>query len=183
MINKRTYFLLGICFLLSACAGRIVNYSAYVPVNLNSKIAVIPFSNYTETPLAGERAMSITAATLESGGFAHVVIYQQRDNSNTLLPGMSKSVSQKVLLQWASRTGSRYLMTGSVNEWTYKVGLDGEPAVGLSLQLIDLRTKRIVWTAVGSQSGFSRMAVSTVAQELINTMLKRLFKSGGKHAR
>ena len=160
-----------------ACTGGVVNYSTYIPVNLNAKIAVIPFSNYTETPLAGERAMSITAATLESRGLINIVVYQNHDEHNALLPGMSKIKSQNALLQWASKTGARYAVTGAVNEWSYKVGLDGEPVVGISLQLIELSSKRIVWTAVGSESGGSRIAVSTVAQELINTMLNRLFKS------
>ena len=80
-------------------------------------------------------------------------------------------------MQWAQSTGAHYAMTGSINEWNYKVGLDGEPVVGISLQLIDLASKRIVWTAVGSKSGGSRIAVSTVAQQLINTMLNQLFKS------
>ena len=177
MIKKRELFIGFICLALSACTGSIVNYSPYVPVNVNAKIAVIPFSNYTETPLAGERAMSITAATLESRGLINIVVYQNHEKNNVLLPGMNTLKSQKALLQWAQSTGAHYAMTGSINEWTYKVGLDGEPVVGISLQLIDLASKRIVWTAVGSKSGGSRIAVSTVAQQLINTMLNQLFKS------
>ena len=183
MIKKRIFFLLFLCLFLGACTGSIINHSTFFPVNLSSKIAIIPFSNYTETPLAGDRAMSITAATLESGGACRVIVYHPQRQNNGLLPDLGKQESRHALLQWAKDKGARYVMTGSVNEWTYKVGLDGEPVVGLSLQLIELSTNRIVWTAVGSKSGGSRIAVSTVAQVLINALLDSLFKSGGFHAR
>ena len=166
---------------MTGCTIGVVNTSSPAPVYLNSKIAVIPFSNYTETPLAGERAMSITAAILETRGISNLVVYQSQDGNNVLLPGMSQTKSRLALLQWARSTGARYAMTGSVNEWTYKVGLDGEPVVGLSIQLIDLSSKRIVWTAVGGVSGGSRIAVSTVAQKLINSLLDGLLKSSRSH--
>lgn len=174
MIKKLKTLLFFLTIFVNGCTGGLVNYSSCAHVNLSSKIATIPFSNHTETPLAGERAMSITAALLESRGICNLVVYQNRYQGKILFPGMNKIDSQEELLQWARRTGARYAMTGSVNEWSYKVGLDGEPVVGVSLQLFDLYTGKIVWTAVGSRSGGSRIAVSTVAQELINTMLDGL---------
>ena len=181
MIHIRNFLLLSVCLCLAACSSTVVNYSSFRPIDHQAKIAVIPFSNYTETPLAGERAMSITAATIESNGFFNVLVYQKEDKNNAILLDMSKNVSRNKMLEWARKTGARYAMTGSVNEWTYKVGLDGEPAIGVSLQLIELSSQRIVWTAVGSRSGNPRMALSTVAQQLINTMLDKLLKSGVRH--
>lgn len=178
MIRKWRYLLFCLCLSLTACTETVVNNSPIFPVDLRAKIAVIPFVNNTETPLAGERAMSIAAAMIESRGICHVVVYRQRHQNKALFPGMSQSNSQGALLKWARSTHARYALTGSVNEWTYKVGLDGEPVVGLSIQLIELSTGRIVWTAVGSKSGGSRIAVSTVAQKLLNAMLNGLFSSG-----
>ena len=186
MIKKRIYWVLSsffLCLVITGCTIGVINTSSPVPVYLNSKMAVIPFSNYTETPLAGERAMSITAAVLETRGLSNLAVYQNQGsaNNNVLLPGMSQTKSRQALLQWARSTGARYAMTGSVNEWTYKVGLDGEPVVGLSLQLIELSSKHIVWTSVGGVSGGSRIAVSTVAQKLINALLDGLLKSTRSH--
>jgi hypothetical protein len=65
-----------------------------------------------------------------------------------------------------------YALTGAVDEWRYKVGIDGEPAVGLTLQIINLTDgDRVVWSAAGSKSGWSREALSAVAQKLIKDML------------
>lgn len=164
--------LLFISMGIASCTGSILQHSPPVLIHPEAKIAVIPFSNYTETPLAGERAMSISAAGLQSLGRRHITVYQNRMQGKILFPGMNQVESQKALLQWARQNHARYVLTGSVNEWSYKVGLDGEPVVGLEMQLIDLASGRTVWTAVASKSGGSRIAVSTVAQQVINSMLQ-----------
>ena len=40
-----------------------------------------------------------------------------------------------------------------------------------TLQIIDLDHDTVIWSGVGSQSGWSREAVSAVAQKLIKTIL------------
>lgn len=179
MIKKWKFLLLFLSILiLSACTATVVNYGSCSRVNLYQRVAVIPFSNHTEIPLAGERAMSITAALLESRGICNMVVYQNEHHGKILFPGMNKVESEERLMNWARNSGARYVLTGSVNEWAYKVGLDGEPVVGVSLQIIDLETGHIVWTAVGSESGGSRVAVTTVGQRLINQLLNGLFCKG-----
>ena len=138
MIKKGKLLGLVLCMVLMACTETVVNYSHVFPVNLSAKIAVIPFVNNTETPLVGERTMAIAAAIIESRGICHVTTYRDRHQSKALFPGMSKANSQVALLHWAQSRHARYALTGSVNEWSYKAGLDGEPVVGISLQLIEL---------------------------------------------
>jgi hypothetical protein len=62
-------------------------------------------------------------------------------------------------------------MTGTVNEWRYKVGMDGEPVVGVTLQVVELPGGRVVWSATGAKSGWSRDSVSAVAQQVIDKLL------------
>ena len=181
MIKGCRFSLLLILVMMSACTTKIVNYSACGKVNFYSKTAVVPFTNNTETPLAGERAMSITAAVLESKGIYNLAVYKNEQQGRVLFPGMNQIQSEKKLMDWARSHHARYILTGSVNEWTYKVGLDGEPVVGISMQVIDLSSGQIVWTAVGSQSGYSGTAVSTVGQKLINQLIGGAFCGGNKH--
>jgi len=77
-------------------------------------------------------------------------------------------------LAWARAAGVRYALTGSVTEWRYRVGVDGEPAVGLSLRVIDLADGRTVWSATGARSGWSREALSAVAQKLARDLVAPL---------
>ena len=61
-----------------------------------------------------------------------------------------------------------------MDEWRYKVGIDGEPAIGVTLKVIDLTDGRVVWTASGAKSGWSRQALSAVAQGVLKDMLSGL---------
>ena len=72
---------------------------------------------------------------------------------------------------WAKQQGVRYALTGNVDEWRYKVGIDGEPAVGITLQLLDVQSGAVVWSGVAAGTGWSRDGLSAVAQKLIKEML------------
>ena len=54
------------------------------------------------------------------------------------------------------------------------MGVDGEPAVGLTLQLKDVSSGKVVWSASGGKSGWSREALSAVAQKLTRDLLSTL---------
>ena len=65
----------------------------------------------------------------------------------------------------------RYALLGAVDEWRYKVGVDGEPAAGVTLRIIDVASGDTLWTGAGGKSGWSREALSAVAQKLIRDLL------------
>ncbi|MDU7588518.1 MAG: penicillin-binding protein activator LpoB, partial [Acidovorax sp.] len=75
-------------------------------------------------------------------------------------------------LAWAREQGVRYALAGTVDEWRYKVGVDGEPAAGITLQIIDVQSGDILWSGAGGKSGWSREALSAVAQKLIRELLQ-----------
>jgi TolB-like protein len=80
-------------------------------------------------------------------------------------------------LEWARGERARYALTGTVDEWRYKVGVDGEPAVGITLQVIEVQSGNVIWSAAGSRTGWSRDAVSAVAQKLLRQLLSPLGRS------
>ena len=61
-----------------------------------------------------------------------------------------------------------------MEEWRYKTGVDGEPVVGLTLELIDVQSGQVVWSATGARSGWSRSSLSSVATSLIGSVLAPL---------
>ncbi|MGL4574876.1 MAG: hypothetical protein ACRCV9_08820, partial [Burkholderiaceae bacterium] len=67
---------------------------------------------------------------------------------------------------WAKQQGIRYVVLAEVNEWRYKVGVDGEPAVGLVLHIKDLYTAQTVFSASAARAGSSREALAALAQKL-----------------
>jgi hypothetical protein len=77
-------------------------------------------------------------------------------------------------LRWANQQNLRYAVTGSVDEWRYKSGLDGEPAVGITLNIVDLQTQEVIWTSTGARSGWGREGVAMAARTLLSDLLDDL---------
>ncbi len=177
-VQKRNYcftlFCILLASLLSSCTSMQVNHSQPICLNTCQKIVVLPFTNMTETPQADERAASMTADLLRTKGMRNVVTYPNKSKPASLIPGVKMPIQRARLLAFARRQSADYAMRGDVTEWNYKVGLDGEPAVGLNLEVIDVYSGQVIWSAVGSESGGSRSALSEVALNLINSMLKSI---------
>jgi TolB-like protein len=132
--------------------------------------ALLPFANHTETPQAGLRAEAIAANLLRGHGLPRLQTYPAGLAAETLLEPTDHKLGEKAVA-WAREQGVRYAVSGEVNEWRYKVGIDGEPAVGLTMQVLDLNDGRVVYSAAGGKSGWSREALSAVAQKLMKDMV------------
>jgi hypothetical protein len=139
-------------------------------IERQAKWVMLPIMNHTEVPQAGLRAEAITEALLRSGGVNDLTRYPATLNPDTLF----EPAERKVLVEadnWARSQGARYAIYGAVDEWRYKVGIDGEPAVGVALHIMDLQSGSVVWSGVGGKSGWSRESLSGVAQKLIRQLL------------
>jgi TolB-like protein len=171
---KRKNYMVGVLIVLSSlvgCTSMQVNHTAPVSMAPSTKVAVIPFTNMTETPQAEGRAAAISASLLRTKGYT-VVAYPEK--AGNIIPGVAPLTPKHQSLAWAREHHALYALTGTVTEWRYIVGLDGEPVVGVALELIRVKDGHTVWTSVGSKSDGSRVALSTTAQRLIDTMLVSL---------
>lgn len=164
---------LVLCLWLSACAVVNISDSGKTALSRNARWVMLPVLNHTETPQAGLRAETILVPLLHQQGLEKLATYPASMGRESLLLG-NEQASQEEARRWAKEQGFRYAVTGSVDEWRYKVGVDGEPAVGMNLLVWDLNSDKIVWSAVGGKSGYSREAVSAVAQKLARDLLRRL---------
>ncbi|MGD9107695.1 MAG: penicillin-binding protein activator LpoB [Gammaproteobacteria bacterium] len=175
-MKKLRYFLIMmISVLLVSCATTTITGSQKIPlVHVGVNWGVIPMVNNTQTPQAGEKAATITAGILRATNIRKVIIYKQRVSCSKILACPQQQPSMYKVRTWARMNHIRYVMMGTVNEWRYKVGLDGEPAVSVDLNLIDMRTGKIIWNAVGSKVGGSRGSLGVIAHQLIAEMLYNL---------
>ena len=164
---KKFIFLFISVFIFSCSSVYNVQHSK---IKKEDSFVVIPFKNNTETPLAGLRASSIVKGVLGSRG------YNIRDIFTDIPERDLTDREIKSLLQESKNKGIRYAVVGDVNEWRYKTGIDGEPAVSLSMRIIDLETGKIVWVATGSKSGWGHQSLGVVAQDLINDILDKVNK-------
>ncbi|OIQ91381.1 hypothetical protein GALL_267150 [mine drainage metagenome] len=156
--------------MLASCAVMDQNHNSK-PLERDAKWALLPVVNHTDVPQAGLRAEALVDVLLRARGVANLRSYPPALNQDSLFEPAERKVVIDAM-NWAREQGVRYAVTGTVEEWHYKVGVDGEPAVGMTLQIIDLKDgDRVVWSSAGSKSGWSRDALSAVAQELIRKML------------
>lgn len=155
--------------LLAGCAG---TSSITGDPALSGKAAwvLLPIVNNTETPQAGLSAEALVEHQLRARGVQELQRYPATLARDSLFEPAERKQAEEAL-QWARAQGARYAITGSVEEWRYKVGLDGDPVVGLSLRVIDLPSGRVVWSASGSRSGWFREGVSSVALKLVGQLI------------
>ena len=152
---------------LSGCAvtDRVHDRSA----SPEARWAVLTLENTTTTPMAGARAEAVARALLHTLGVKEVV--RPPAPARDALFDPAPAADTEAAIHWARSAGVRYLLTGTVDEWQYKVGVDGEPAVGLALHIIDVDDGSTVWTGVGARTGWGRDSLAAVAQTLIKSLL------------
>jgi TolB-like protein len=156
----RVYFAALVLFLIAGCA-RVVNQTPTLPIKGES-YAILPFENYTDTPYAGYRVESILEGVLASKGYnliPRVWSIKEREPTEEEIEKLKES---------AVKNGARYIVYGSVNEFRYKTGLDGEPAVSITVSVYDVKENKVVKNVAVSGSGWVHESLGTLTQKLLN---------------
>jgi hypothetical protein len=169
----KKWLLYGIALCALAGCTVVDKVRGSAPPDLGARWVLLPIANHTETPQAGLRTEAIAEAVLRSLGVRNLERYPAALSADSLLDPAERKLAEQALA-WAKGREARYAVSGSVEEWRYKVGVDGEPAVGMSLTVTDLSTGAVVYSAAGGKSGWSREALSAVAQKLLRDLLADL---------
>ena len=130
----------ALAVLLSACS--VVDRAPAPKLEAGARWVVLPFANATETPFAGQRAEAISEGLLRTLGVADVQRYPAQLASDNLFENGAPKDADKAL-DWARGQNARYAVTGTVDEWRYKVGVDGEPAVGVAVVVANAVVMRL----------------------------------------
>jgi len=161
---------MGTLSLLAACST--LDQGKPPQLERQASWVVLPFANHTETPLAGQRAEAIAQALLSTQGAGTNVRRAPASTQQEALFNAGDNQQMQAALAWAREQKLRYALAGSVEEWRYKVGVDGEPAAGITLHILDVATGETLWSGSGGQSGWSREALSAVAHKLMRKLLQ-----------
>lgn len=158
---------------IAGCATVQINTSAAPHPDTQAVWCVLTPINNTSTPYAGGRVQQQLAALLGARGLKHVLVAPAPGDGGPLPLGEGAK-DQQLQIAWARHHGARYALLGSVAEWHYKIGLDGQPAVGFTLQLTDLRSDQTLWSGAASASGGSREGLAVLSERTLAGLLKRL---------
>ena len=157
--------------LVTACGT--VRQTGAPSLSSSDKIAVASIANFTETPDAGLSAGSIAVNVLRQNGIADVRVAPEDARRNAMFDTSART-NGDASLSWARAQQARYVLSGAVEEWRYKTGVDGEPVVGVTFELTDVSSGKVVWSGTGSRSGWSRSGLANVANTLIGKVLAPL---------
>ncbi|WP_053062461.1 hypothetical protein [Photobacterium aquae] len=163
-------FLLISAITLAACSSYQVPDSP--TFSAGKTWAVMPMENHSSTPLAAEKVEQILRAQLYAKGI-NAVRYPAIP-ANDLQTILDSAAKQKKAQAWLASQPIDYVITGSVEEWHYKSGLDGEPAVGITLEVKSAKSGQTYWQASGSRGGWGRESVSGTGHIVIEELLDGL---------
>lgn len=142
-------------------------------LHANARWALLPVANHSETPQAGERVEAVLETLLRRAGVQLLEMYPPAKQDETHLLVDDRQRYEEALL-WARGQQFHYAVSGSVEEWRYKNGVDGEPAVGLTVKISEVPTGRVLWSASGTRTGSGSDNASGTALVLLQTLTREL---------
>jgi len=154
--------------LFTACSSMQIQKTTPFKPSPQKQIAVVPFYNYTQTPLAGYSAASMANVILKSHGY-RVTAQQLHPDAKAELE--ENSQSRASLVSSLKQKGFDYMLGGEVTEWRYKTGIDAEPVVGLTVRLMDLKSGKTLYSGTGSKTALGSASLSGTAQKILDEIL------------
>ncbi|HDZ57382.1 MAG TPA: penicillin-binding protein activator LpoB [Pseudomonas xinjiangensis] len=137
----------------------------------DARWGLVPLVNYSQTPQAGERSEQILLSALSAKGLRPRVYPFVQQGDMVLMDDRERLASA---MDWARQEELEYVISGSVEEWQYKNGLDGEPAVGISLRILDPASGQVLWSNSGARAGWSRESLAGTAQQVLDQLVDEL---------
>jgi len=144
-----------------------------ISVSANQSWVLLPINNLSTTPRAGENTQALVETHLRARGVGALQTYVIPEGVS-LVSLLDADLQQAKAVTWGKANGIRYGVTGTIHEWHYKSGPDKEPAVGLSLKLIDLTNEKVIWQATTAKTGWGYSNLSSIADKVVNRLLNHV---------
>ncbi len=125
------------------------------------RVVLLPFDNATSDPAAARALRDFTASALAERGLR----FRQTEESLLISARKSAAGESGLYPELARLTGARYFITGSVHEYRYMADLEGSPAVGFSLRLVDARDGRTLWLGTAANTGYGWQSLSELCAD------------------
>jgi len=78
----------------------------------------------------------------------------------------------------ARSVNATHILIGTVHEYRYKTDLDGDPAVGITMRLVDAETGETVWQGSSGNVGYAFASLTSAAQKAVRTLVRDMPISG-----
>lgn len=169
--NLKKFILSLLLISLAACATR-STLTYYHDPNMDfaalRTIAVMPFENLSRDTQAAQRVRDIFANSLLSTGAVYVIPSGEVSRGIARVGVLNPAVpSVEEITKFAGIVKVDAIITGAVTEYgEVRSGTASANVISMNVQMIEMQTRKIVWTASSTKGGIS--------------IWDRLFGSGGK---
>jgi hypothetical protein len=157
--------------IISGCATRVVDGDS-VALDSSEKVRLLmpPFFNATNDDHAGRALSELTGSALVDRG---IPLYQTEE---LLLSTQGETAAgpDGRYQELANTVGATHLLIGTVHEYRYKTDLDGDPAVGITIRIVDARDGRTVWQGSSSNIGYAFASVTSASQRAVRRLVRRI---------
>lgn len=143
-----------------------VKYSRLASMpSIRGQVLLAPYANATDDDHAARALTEITSAALSREG-----LY--------IVPGKPDLTTQRIdkaaTLHEAREQNIDHVVFGTVMEFRYKTDLDGDPAVGISIEIVDSHTGRSLWRGSASNVGIGFSSLTSTAQEVVEDLVEKI---------
>ena len=161
---------LALLLLLAGCTS-VVHDGGKSKVNEGRfRMVMPPFLNATEHEHAGQALTQLTGSILLEFG---IPLYQ----TEYILSKSDDDTAPKQevrYLQIAQENKATYLLSGTVHEYRYKSDLSANPAVGITLRLVNVADGRTLWQGSSSKVGGAYSSLTATAQTAVRDLISKI---------
>jgi len=175
--------------LLMACATP--SGDTYIDQNMDfgaiKTVAVMPFSNLTRDTIVSERVRDVFINSLLSTGAVYVLPTGEvaRGVARTEIQNPTAPSGEDVI-KLGGIIKVQAVITGVVREYgEVRSGTTSANIISLSLQMIEIQTGKVVWTASSTKGGISiwdrlfgggGQPMNVITEKAVNDLINKLFK-------
>lgn len=163
---------IGLLLICSGC-GPVATYAGpeATPVT-ESAVAVLPFRSLAGHPNGGAIVAELLQDALVRRGERNLIPRELTQERLASLQGQDVPVDEIGTLLDAP-----YLFVGTVTEYGYRAGPTQQPAVGVTVRLVEAKTGRVAWSVTLARTGgagwLRETSLSQVAQDVAETVAAR----------
>ena len=164
---KHTFKLMitGLLLVVTGCASTLQSGGKGGGCLAGAKVLLAPVVNATDDDHAGAAVTELAGTVLMNRG-ASVV---RADVSSDSTP-----VGTEALYQQARDKKAQFVVEGTVHEYRYKTDLDGDPAVGITLRLVEASSGKVLWQGSSSEVGVGLSSLTSAAQDAVTKVIGKM---------
>lgn len=168
--NLTRIFLPFLASMLVGCASRVDYGPVKSSLSLSHRVIVAPFRNATDDDHAGQAFTDLMGTELARRGLDVIILPPKPVNDL----GEAAPYTDEDLAAVARKQQATGIVRGTALEFRYKTDLDGDPAAGVYVEILDPSAKKSLWHASASRTGLIYASLAGTAQKVSRDVVAKM---------